>query len=87
MLKKIRDQDYGFVKNGVIGINIERLWLESRDEAKFIKEFAKTHAHELLHIEVAVAIINKKRTVIGEEKVIRNLCSEPWNKEIEAVYS
>ncbi len=86
MLKKIHDQDYGFVKNGTIGINIERLWLEARDEAKFIKEFAKTHAHELLHIEVAVALGKKKRTIIGEEKVVRKLVKEPWNKEIEAGY-
>ena len=86
MLKKIHDQDYGFVKNGAIGINIERLWLEARDETKFIKEFAKTHAHELLHIEIAVALGKKKRAVIGEEKAVRKLAKEPWNKEIEAVY-
>ena len=87
MLKKIKDQDYGFVKNGVIGINIERIWLETRNESRFIREFAKTHAHELLHISIAVAIKNKKRFQIGEEKVVRKLCKEPWNKEIEAIYN
>ena len=86
MLKKIHDQDYGFVKNGIIGINIERLWLEASSESKFIREFAKTHAHELLHIAIAMVLGNKKRTVIGEEKAVRKLAKEPWNKEIEASY-
>ena len=86
MFKKIKDQDYGFVKNGIIGINIERLWLEARDEAKFVKEFAKTYAHELLHIEIAVAVGQDKRTVTGEEKAVRKLANEPWDKEIEAGY-
>ncbi len=87
MFKKIKDQDYGFVKNGVIGINIERIWLEARKEAKFIREFAKTHAHELLHISIAAAVKNKKRSDIGEEKAVRKLCKEPWNKEIESMYN
>ena len=86
MLKLIKDQDYGFVRNNTIGINIERIWLETRGEAKFIKEFAKTYAHELLHIVIEATLGNKKRQVTGEEKVIRKLCSEPWNKEIEAAY-
>ena len=86
MLKKIHDQDYGFVKNGTIGINIERLWLEASSESRFIREFTKTYAHELLHIEVAKAT-KKKRTVIGEEKAVRKLAKEPWNKEIEKGYN
>ena len=86
MLKKIKDQDYGFVKKGIIGINIERIWLETRNETKFMREFAKTHAHELLHILIAAAA-NKKRSPLGEEKVVRKLCNEPWNKEIEAMYN
>jgi len=86
MLKRYKDQDYGFVKNNVIGINIERIWLETNQETRFIREFAKTYAHELLHLTLAKALKNKKRTDAGEEKVIRKLCKEPWNKEIESAY-
>ena len=86
MLKKIKDQDYGFVKNGVIAVNIERLWLETRNETKFTKEFTKTYAHELLHLLIAIAMGNKKRSNVGEEKAVRKICNEPWNKEIEAIY-
>lgn len=87
MLKTYKDQDYGFVQNGVIGINIERIWLETRSETIFMKEFAKTYAHELLHLAIARAIRNKKRTDKGEEKVVRKLCKEPWNKRIESLYN
>ena len=62
------------------------MWLEASSESKFIREFAKTHAHELLHITIAMVLGNKKRTVIGEEKAVRKLAKEPWNEEIEASY-
>jgi len=87
MLKNYKDQDYGFIQNGTVGINIERIWLETRAETRFMKEFAKTYAHELLHMAIALTIDNKKRTTIGEEKVVRKLCKEPWNKRIEALYN
>jgi len=86
MLKKIKDQDYGFVKNGTIGINIERIWLETEREAKFIREFARTYTHEMLHLVIARAIRNRKWTEIGEERAVRRLCKEKWNREIAQFY-
>ena len=87
MLKTIRDQDYGFIRNGVIGVNIQRLWLESANEARFIREFAKTYGHEMLHLVIDRVLRNRKRTEVGEEKVVRKLIGEKWDKEIEKFYT
>ena len=87
MLKTIKDQDYGFIKNGTIGINIERIWLESANEARFIREFAKTYAHEILHLAIDRSLRNRKRTEIGEEKAVRKLVGEKWDRAIECFYS
>ncbi len=81
-LKVIRDQDYGFTNEGVIGVNIERLWRETQDEEIFVQEFACTYAHEMLHI--VLAGINLPDVV--EEEIIRAMLGEPWDDAIEAMY-
>ena len=90
MLKTYKDQDYGFAKGNVLAINIQRIWLESGSEPNFIREFAKTYSHELLHI-ILPGIAGwkniKDSTEIGEEKIIRKLCKEQWNREIEKSYN
>ena len=81
-LKIIKDQDYGFIENGVVGINVERLWLEFQDEEAFIHEFASTYAHEMLHIALAPFGLPE----VVEEEVIRAMLGEAWDEEIEQMY-
>ncbi len=81
-LKIIHDQDYGFTENGIIGVNIERMWLEAQDEESFIHEFASTYAHEMLHIVLAGLGLPD----IVEEEIIRAMLGEQWDEEIEAMY-
>lgn len=87
MLKTIKDQDYGFIRNGTIGINIQRIWMETADEVRFIREFAKTYGHEMLHLVIDRVLKNKKRTEVGEEKAVRKLIGEKWNKEVASFYN
>lgn len=84
MLKILRDGDYGFSINGTIAINVERIWNEKKRFNTFTKEFASTYSHELLHL--ILGPIRRKR-IIGEEKVIRRMLSEPWDQAIERSYS
>ncbi|MBN2112115.1 hypothetical protein JW707_03370 [Candidatus Woesearchaeota archaeon] len=81
-LRIIRDKDYGFSEDSTIGINIERIWRESKDEDIFIDEFAGTHTHELLHI----VLEDIKLPDAVEEEVIRAMLNEEWNPQIEAQY-
>lgn len=84
MLKLINDHDYGFSVNQTIGINIQRIWLENQRFDAFVKEFASTYNHELLHL--MLGSIRRKR-IIGEEKVIRRLMNEPWDDSVEKMYA
>lgn len=81
-LRIMQNQDYGFAESGIIGVNIEKIWLETGNEDMFIAEFASTYAHELLHI--LLAGLNLPDLV--EEEVIRAILGEKWNAEIEAAY-
>jgi len=78
----LNDGDYGFTENGVIGVNIERLWVETQDEEIFIREFSSTYAHETLHI----ALADVELPDVVEEEVIRAMLGEEWNEEIESMY-
>jgi len=82
VLRTLRDQDYGFTENGVICVNIERIWYETENENRFIIEFAKTYAHELLHILLGIFDLPD----LEEEEVIRAMVGEKWNNKIAALY-
>lgn len=79
----INDEDYGFMENRVIGVNIQRIWFESEDENEFIQEFARTYAHELLHILLESLDLPE----LEEEEIIRAMLGEEWNKKIALLYA
>lgn len=87
-LKILKEENLGFVEKGAVGVNIELLWEQEKDEERFAQEFAKTMAHELFHIQIAGALGKKLLDVpvIAEEKVIRGILEEEWDEEIEAIY-
>ena len=81
--KIIRDKDYGFSDKGVIGINVQRIWKESKKEDVFIPEFSKTYTHELLHIIME----DLKLPDMSEEETIRAMLGEEWDSKLEKAYS
>ena len=84
--KKLPEQLYGQLDeiHNLIEINIEYIWCITKDEDKFIDEFAKTYAHELIHL--LLANIMHELFEVGEEKAIRKLLHEEWDKELKKYY-
>ncbi|MBT3814472.1 hypothetical protein HOE37_02960 [Candidatus Woesearchaeota archaeon] len=87
-LKTLQEEDLGFAEGGQVGVNIELIWEMTQKEETFAEEFAKTMAHELMHVLLADALGNKLRKVpvIVEEAVIRHILGEEWTEEIAAMY-
>jgi len=85
-LGKNREENewYGFVDNDIIAVNIQLLWEEDQDEDKFIRRFAKTYTHELLH-QVIDSLLYELREM-KEEEIIRKSLKERWNKRIRKMY-
>ncbi len=79
----MKDSDYGWSEKGVIAINIERIWKEARKENKFIDEFTKTYAHELLH----TLLEDLELPELAEEETIRAILGETWDSKLELAYS
>ncbi|MBI5003236.1 hypothetical protein HZC31_07670 [Candidatus Woesearchaeota archaeon] len=70
---------------GQIEVNIEFIWkLCKKDENKFIKLFSLTYTHEYIH--TIVSDIVEELYTCGEEKFIRKILGEEWNKEMETYY-
>ena len=70
---------------GQIEVNIEFIWkLCKKDENKFIKLFSLTYTHEYIH--TIVSDIVQELYTCGEEKFIRKILGEEWNKEMETYY-
>ncbi|MBI5073530.1 hypothetical protein HZA99_06960 [Candidatus Woesearchaeota archaeon] len=70
---------------GQIEINIEFIWkLCKRNEDKFIRIFGLTYTHEYVH--TIVSDIVEDLYTCGEEKFIRKMLGEEWNKEMEKYY-
>ena len=70
---------------GKIEINVEFIWkLCRKDEEKFIRFFAVTYTHEYVH--TIVSDILEDLYTCGEEKFIRKILGEEWNKEMEKYY-
>ncbi len=81
------DPEYGFVNdNNEICINIQRIWEENGGSiCGFITDFAMTHTHEFLHI-LLPEMLGKQGALVWEEKVIRKLTGDKWNKKLEQLY-
>ncbi|MEK6867653.1 MAG: hypothetical protein AABX98_02405 [Nanoarchaeota archaeon] len=70
---------------GQIEINIEFIWkLAKKDEDKFLRLFSLTYTHEYIH--TIVSDIVQELYTCGEEKFIRKILGEEWNKEMEKYY-
>ena len=72
---------YGFNDNGVVNVNIQKLWEDFPDEDKFIKEFSNTYTHELMHT-IVDAIVYEIVDYYGEY-VIRVMLGEPWTEDLK----
>lgn len=88
-IKKIKKRDwrahlYGYTINGEIGVNIQKLWNELKDEDKFIEEFSKTYTHEKLHVLID-EILNDLR-IRKEEYIIRSALNEDVSDEVLRYY-
>lgn len=84
--KQLPDALYGQLDeiHSLIEINIEYIWCITKNENMFIDEFSKTYAHELIHL--LITNIMHELFEVGEEKVIRNLLHEGWDKELKKYY-
>jgi len=80
----IDNEDYAFLENNRIYINIEKLWNENPKADVFIEEFTLSHTHELLHLTLWE--IDEDGDAMGEEKTIRSLLGEEWNEKLEWIY-
>ena len=67
-----------------IDVNIQLIWERCEDETKFIRKFSKTYTHEILHL--LIDSILQELFEFGEEKVIRKMLKEEWNKELKKYY-
>ena len=83
MLKKYKDPEYGFTQGDVICVNIQKIWEETQKVDDFTDIFGLTYTHDFLHL-----LIPKLANValVWEEKIIRSLLDEKWNKELEQKY-
>lgn len=84
IVKDERKSWYGYCENSQISVNIQLLWEESENEDKFIKDFSRTYTHELLHDLIDELFWDVR--YYTEEKYIRKMLGEHWNKEIRKLY-
>ncbi len=70
---------------GEIRVNVQLLWkLSKQNDDGFIKLFSVTYTHEIVHTLINAILSNLYSC--GEEKVIRTLLQEGWDKGIEEYY-
>jgi len=80
----IDNEDYAFLENGIIHINIEKLWNENPHVEWFVEEFLTSYTHEMLHLVLYEE--DCQGPALGEEKVIRGILGEEWNDKLEWIY-
>ena len=87
IFRMIPDRLYGQVLDeitGEIGVNVQYIWNKTRNQNKFIKEFTQTLSHEIIHLQVGSIL--EDIYYVGEERSIRRLLKEKWNKQLEEWY-
>ena len=82
-LRLYRDADYAFSVVDRIAVNLELLWKDAGYFDAFSRQFSKAYNHEVLHILLS-GVRNKR--LVGEEKVIRRLMWERWNRSMKKAY-
>jgi len=83
----IPDRLYGQVLDeitGEIGVNVQYIWNNTRNQDKFIEEFTKTLTHEIIHLQVGSIL--EDMHYVGEERSIRRMLKEKWNKKLKEWY-
>lgn len=83
-LKFIDNEDYAFLEDNIIYINIEKLWNEHPTVDGFVEEFVISHTHEMLHLVLFME--GCEGDPLGEEKVVRSILGEEWNDKLEWIY-
>lgn len=83
LLRRYRDADYAFSLGSKIAVNLELLWKDAGYFNAFSRQFSKAYNHEVLHI--VLSGVRKKR-LLGEEKVVRRMMRERWNKRMRRAY-
>ncbi len=91
-LRLLNGDEYGFTEGDTVHINIQKLWAASNgDFSGFTSGFALTFVHETLHIlidgEICKANPLLEVSLIAEEKIVRKLTNENWNKKLEKHYT
>ena len=81
---KLNDTDYGCYDNGKVMINVQKIYEEEKDDTEFIEKFSTILLHEYLHMVLEENV--REDYLVGEEKVIRKICGEPWNEKLEKQY-
>ncbi len=84
-LKQMKESDYGSYMDGKVFINVEKISKKTKSESSFIKKFSTILMHETLHFLIEDEV--KDDYIVGEEKAIRKICKEPWNKLLEEQYA
>lgn len=73
------------ITTGEIQVNIQFLWeLSKGDEDAFIRLFSVTYSHELIHTLIENILMDLYSC--GEERMIRILLQERWDKGIDTYY-
>jgi len=83
-VQQIKESDYGYYEEGKVAVNIEKIAKKMKNEEKFVKTFSQVMLHETLHMLLEDEVGDD--FIVGEEKIIRKICGEPWSKKLEEQY-
>ncbi|MBS3127992.1 hypothetical protein J4410_02515 [Candidatus Woesearchaeota archaeon] len=70
---------------GEVDVNVEYIWSIGKDEDEFITLFAQTHCHEIIHILIEDILLELFQC--EEERLIREMLSEEWDKRLSKYYT
>lgn len=73
-------------EEGKIYINIQYIWNKHKNFKKFVNDFVGTYNHELMHVLIQQELGKRRRTILGEENIIRHLLHEPFNQRLKKYY-
>lgn len=78
--------EFGLIEDGAVLVNVEKIWDQAKGKfCYFVKEFNVTCTHEMLHILIEQET-GDSTSLVGEEKTVRCMQGEKWNKKLEKEY-